>query len=196
ATANPMVDFFNRVDVVSPAEWNGTVSSPVQIRATTSNDSTVRTVQVYVDDVLRKQTSGSSIDASVVLTPGAHTIVVQSWDTNGGIHQTSRRLQVSGTSLQILSPKPNSTVSSSVALQARGSENFREISVVVDGVPAARASGKFLMTTLSLLPGQHRLTFSGTLAKGASYSRSVSITAVSKTVTIANPANSTVLPSP
>jgi acid phosphatase len=196
ALANPMSDFFNRVQISSPAEWNTTVTSPVHIQATTDNDSKVYALQVYVDDVLAKQVSGAPIDTSLTLGSGAHHIVVQSWDRNGGIHKTSRKVVVGATSLQVLSPMPNATVGSSVSVQALGSSNFREIALSVDGILNSQRSGNLLATTLSLKAGPHRLTFSGTLTNGGTTSREILVNSASKAVTIARPGVSASLPSP
>ena len=196
ALANPMSDFFDAIEVSSPSPWNTTVSSPVRIQAHAINGTPVSAVQVYVENVLREQVKGSSIDTSLAMAPGGHNLVVQSWDTNGGIHKTSRQIEVTGTNLQVLSPAPNSVVGSSVKAQAQGSSNVRGMSLTIDGGPAIRSSGNSLMTNVSLKPGLHRLTFSGTLASGGSVTRQISVTGASKAVTITNPVSGRSLPSP
>jgi hypothetical protein len=198
ALANPMTDFFNRVQIISPPAWDATVSSPVQVQAQTINQSTVYAMQLYVDNILRSQNNGATVDTTLTLSPGAHDIVVQSWDTTGGIHKASRHVQVGDTSLQIQSPIPNSTVESPVVVRAQGtgSVNWRDISLVVDGVAAAQGSGNILKTTLSLPSGSHSLKFIGNLANGASAVQEASITVSVPTVTITNPSHGASLPSP
>ena len=79
-----MSDFFNTVNIATPFP-NAAVASPVRIQATTSNSSPVTVMQVYVDSVLKYQTtSGSCVNASLPMSVGNHSIVVQSSDSAGG----------------------------------------------------------------------------------------------------------------
>jgi acid phosphatase len=83
--ALPMSDFFNTVNISTPFAHT-VVASPVRIQATTSNSTPVSTMQLYVDNVLKYQVAGNSVDTALAMPAGQHLLVAQSWDTAGGIH--------------------------------------------------------------------------------------------------------------
>src|SRR5204863_256276 len=139
-------DFFNKVKISNPPD-GAVVASPVRIQATTANSSPVYAMQIYVDDVLKYHVAGSKLDTSLALSSGRHHVVVQSWDTAGGIHRTGVNAALpmplgphymvvqawdtaggiykKGISINVLpvvvtvsSPAPNSTVASPVHVHA------------------------------------------------------------------------------
>jgi hypothetical protein len=61
-----------------------TLSSPLHIHASTPSRNTVFTIQIYVDDALKYQHNGTSIDTNLGMSPGQHHIVAQAWDNGGG----------------------------------------------------------------------------------------------------------------
>src|SRR5487761_2500360 len=73
------------VNVTSPAN-NSTVSSPVSYvaSATTSCAKGISAMGVYVDNVRMVVQNGASLNASVPMSNGSHTTVVQEWDGCGG----------------------------------------------------------------------------------------------------------------
>jgi hypothetical protein len=76
-----------RVSVSAPAA-NANVNSPVHVHASVPSDSTVFTIQVYVDDALKYQKNSKMIDTYLPMKTGKHHIVAQAWDNGGGIWKT------------------------------------------------------------------------------------------------------------
>jgi hypothetical protein len=72
---------------------NATVSSPVQIKASTPS-SAVIVMQVYVDNVLKYQVNGTSLTTALALASGSHYVVAQAWDTAGGTWKTGININV------------------------------------------------------------------------------------------------------
>src|SRR5690242_2349536 len=111
ALAAPMADFFNTVNIATPRP-HAVVTSPVRVQATTSNNSPVYAMQVYVDDNLKFQSRGGTLNASVPVSAGKHHLVVQSWDTAGGIHKAGVDVLAQNSAVVINSPAPSSVVAS------------------------------------------------------------------------------------
>ncbi|HEV2714052.1 MAG TPA: alkaline phosphatase family protein, partial [Terriglobales bacterium] len=134
ALATPMADFFNKVKISTPPD-RAKVASPVRVQATTSNSSPVYAMQVYVDDVLKYQVSGAKVDASLPISSGQHHIVVQSWDTAGGIHKSGVEVNVESEAVIVTSPAANSVLPSQFAIQAKagGHSPVHTMRVYADG---------------------------------------------------------------
>src|SRR2546423_1575645 len=70
------------VAISSPT--NGTVvGSPVLVAGSSSSGYAVVATQVYLDGVLKSQTTASSVSISLPLGSGTHVITVQGWDASG-----------------------------------------------------------------------------------------------------------------
>lgn len=89
---------FAGVGVSSPSSGQ-TVSSPVHVVASASMSCPVTTMQVYVDGNLVDQKSAASLNDSVTVASGTHTMAVQSWDSHGEYAKSgSITIHVSGVS--------------------------------------------------------------------------------------------------
>src|SRR3989442_13582515 len=75
-------------------------------------------MQIYVDDFLKYHVDGSKLDTSLVLSSGRHHVVVQSWDTAGGIHKSGVNVSVQSQAVIVSTPASNATVGSPFAIQA------------------------------------------------------------------------------
>jgi len=162
AVAAPMLDFFNSVQVSTPFA-NAVVASPVQVQAAAVNDSPVQVMQMYVDDKLRYQTSGASVNTSVSLSQGAHKIVLQSWDSAGGIHKSTVAISVQKEAVNLSSPAPNATVPSSVLVSAKGKGNSRvyAMQVYVDDALQYQENGNWINARVPMRAGQHHVVVQG-----------------------------------
>lgn len=70
------------VSISSPAA--GTITNPsVQVIGTANSGYPISATQVYLDGVLKYQTSASSVNVSLGIPKGSHLIVVQGWDSSG-----------------------------------------------------------------------------------------------------------------
>ena len=56
-------------------------------------------MQIYVDNKLQYSTNGTQVNTSLSMSPGAHYIVAQAWDTGGGTWKTGENITVQGNSM-------------------------------------------------------------------------------------------------
>ena len=197
AVANPMSDFFNQVNVATPFA-NAIVASPVRIRATTSNSSAVHAMQIYVDNVLKYQATGDSVDTSLAMSAGNHNVVVQSWDVNGGIHKRSLPVTVKSEAVVVTTPSPGSIVAKSVEIGANGrvQGGVTKMQLYVDGEALFQSSGSTLNTSVDLAAGSHTIAVEASDPAGNLTTNAFSVTAASPAVRIASPAANTSFSSP
>lgn len=90
-TNNPVTVNFsvNRANLVSTPTNGSTVTSPVHVVSTSCSDHTVTSTQIYLDNVLKTQTSTSSLDQSIAISSGSHCIVGKGWDSAGNSFLTT-----------------------------------------------------------------------------------------------------------
>jgi PKD repeat protein len=69
--------------ITSPTNGSTITTSSVQVIATAFSGYTVNATQIYLDGVLKYQTSGVSVNVSLPLSTGTHNIAVKGWDTAG-----------------------------------------------------------------------------------------------------------------
>lgn len=91
-TNNPVSFFFdvNRANLVSTPTAGSTVTSPVHVVSTSCSNNTVTATQIYLDDVLKAETSTASLDQSIAMSAGSHCIVGKGWDSAGNSFRTTR----------------------------------------------------------------------------------------------------------
>jgi len=186
--AGGMTDFFNSVNVSNPFP-GAAVASPVHIQATTDNDSPVTTMQVYVDNLKQYQSTGGTLDAYVPMSVGAHYVVVQSWDTAGGIHKRGLYVTVQSEAVVVTSPAPGAVVSSPVAIDATagGQYNVNLMQVFVDGSLQYQANGATVNTNLSMAAGEHQVAVKAQDISGETTTNSFPVTVATPAVTINTP---------
>jgi hypothetical protein len=189
AVQSPMSDFFNTVNISTPFP-NAAVASPVHIQATTSNSSPVTTMQVYVDNALKYQVPGSSVNANLPMSIGQHFVVVQSWDIAGGIHKRGINVTVKSAAVVVTNPAPQSLVASplQVGAVANGQSKISKMQLYVDGNSQFQASGNTLQTSISLPAGGHTLAVEAADSSGILTTNKFSVTSASPNVRILSPA--------
>lgn len=189
AVANPMSDFFNTVNIAAPFA-NATVASPVHIQASASNSFPVSAMQIYVDNALKYQTAGSSVNTQLPISIGKHYLVVQSWDTAGGIHKRAINLNVQSEAVVVKNPTPNSVVPTAVQVgaTASGQTTFSKMQLYVDGNSKFQSSGNTLNASISLSAGTHALAVEASNSSGTLTTNKFSVTSASPAVKILSPA--------
>lgn len=189
AVESPMSDVFNTVNIATPFP-NATVASPVHIQATTSNSSLVTTMQIYVDSALKYQSKGISVNTSLPMAVGNHSIVVQSWDSAGGIHKRTINVSVQSQAVVVTNPAPQSLVSTSlqVGAIAGGQTPVTKMQLYVDGNSQYQASGNTLQASVSLPAGGHTLEVEAADTAGNLATNKFSVTSASPNVNILSPA--------
>jgi hypothetical protein len=210
ATAIDMSDFFTtnkskpQVTVTSPAN-GATVDSPVTIQAVASPTAghAISGWYIYVDSVAVWNKSGvSSINASVSMTTGAHTVLVRAWDTSGAFGDQTLTLTIATKPVVTVStPTNGSNVISPINVQASATPTSgRSISgwyVYVDGVAAFHQSGvSSINTNITASSGQHTVLVRAWDTSGAFGDQSLSLDVQTVAVNISTPANGAIVTSP
>ncbi|MCU1220702.1 MAG: hypothetical protein JWN42_1899 [Candidatus Angelobacter sp.] len=78
---------FAGVTVSSPAAGS-TSGSPVHFVASATSANPVTAMRIYVDNVSVFLNSASSLNTSVAMSAGTHSVVVQAWDSTGAVFKT------------------------------------------------------------------------------------------------------------
>lgn len=190
--ALPMSDFFNGLNIATPFP-DAAVASPVHIQASAPNDSPVTAMQIYVDNVLKYQAASDTIDASLPMSAGNHLVVVQSWDSAGGIHKRSINVNVQSQAVVVTNPAPNSIVGSSVQVGAvaGGQNTVSKMQLYVDGAAQYQATGNTLTKSVSLSSGKHTILIEAADNSGNIASNNFSVTSTGPRVRILSPAPDT-----
>jgi phosphatidylinositol-3-phosphatase len=83
----------NGVTVCSPAAGS-TVASPVHFVAAAKSTHPITAMRIYVDNIAKFTVNASSLDTSLALATGTHSVVVQAWDSTGVVFKTPLTIQV------------------------------------------------------------------------------------------------------
>jgi len=70
------------------------MTSPVRFYAAAKSTHPITAMRVYVDGVSKFNNSSSSLDTSLALLSGTHSVVVQAWDSTGAIFKTPLTIHV------------------------------------------------------------------------------------------------------
>ena len=81
------------VTVCSPAAGS-TAASPVHFVAAAKSTHPITAMRIYVDNIAKFTVDASSLDTSVALATGAHSVVVQAWDSTGAFFKTPLTIHV------------------------------------------------------------------------------------------------------
>ena len=187
--SNPMADFFNVVTIATPFA-NAAVASPVHIVAGVSNSWSVRAMQVYVDNGLKYQVSGNSVNTRLPMALGGHYVVVQSWDQGGGVHKRGIYVNVQPEAVVVNNPAPSAVVPLKVPISATagGQTPVSRMRLYVDGNSVFISSGNTLTTSVALTGGAHTLAVEATESSGNLITTKVPVTSSSPVVRILSPA--------
>ncbi|MGA8110300.1 MAG: hypothetical protein WB974_12735 [Acidobacteriaceae bacterium] len=152
------------VTVSSPSNGS-TVTSPVHYvaSATSSCASGVSAMGIYVDNQLEYTVSGSSLNTTLSLSPGAYNTVVQEWDNCGKAATTAVNLTVTGSSgtpgVSVSSPANGSSVTSPVHYVATATtscaQGVASMGIYVNNQLEYVVNGDSLNTELPLNPGTY-----------------------------------------
>jgi acid phosphatase len=81
------------VTVCSPAAGS-TVASPVHFVAAAKSTHPITAMRIYVDNISKFTVNSSSLDTSLALATGTHSVVVQAWDSTGAVFKTPLTIHV------------------------------------------------------------------------------------------------------
>lgn len=156
---------FATVSVSAPSN-GATVSSTVRFSATASTGCSrgVAAMGVYVDNSLRYQVNGRSLNTTLPLSPGRHSVAVQEWDFCGSASKVPLALNVTTklSGVNVLTPVDGSTVSPSTTYAATATTScpggVAAMGVYVNGSLKATQRGASLNTNIALGAGAQNTT--------------------------------------
>jgi hypothetical protein len=194
AMALPMSDVFNTVSITNPSP-SATVASPLTVQALSSDSNPVSAMQIYIDGLLAYTLPGSSLNTSLAISSGKHSVVAQSWDAAGGIHKRTVTVTAQSEAVVVTSPAPGAVVSSpvNVLATAGGSASVNVMQIYVDNVSVYQTSKAVLNASVPMTAGTHNVVVQAWDASGGITKNSFNVTVATPSVAISSPiANSTV----
>jgi PKD repeat protein len=166
------------VNVASPAD-NSSMNGPVRFLATTTSGSPVTAVRIYVDGSSAYTANAASLDTTLTLTPGAHSVVLQAWNQAGQVAKTPVRVTilnaapVARVTVTATSGVAPLTVSASAAASSDSDGTIKTYSIDFgDGTVTFAATASHTYAT----PGVYTVTAKVTDNGGASSTATSSIT--------------------
>lgn len=183
-TTNPSVT------VCTPSP-NALVQSPVNVVAGTTDSHTVTAVQIYVDNKLVQQVSGSTINSFVDLSAGPHLVTVQGWDNTGSTFKTNVTVSMqppcalnsTNQTVTICSLVSGSLVSQPfhVVAAATDTNPVKSITLFIDGVAKGSLSNSAILDVYvsSLSLGSHSVAVQAQDSTGALFKQKFNITVTS-----------------
>ena len=184
------------VIVSSPAN-NASVVSSVNVIATGFSGNPVTAMQIYRDSVLIYTIHSASLNTTVALSAGTHSLVIKGWDNAGRnfaktlavtASQTAASQQSASSTTVAVTTTPKVVVSS----PANGAQVLSSVHVVAQGFSTNRimamqiyrdykliysAHSPNLNATIGLTPGTHLLAVKGWDSKGRSFMKLLNVTA-------------------
>jgi len=158
---------FAGVTVSSPAAGS-TAGSPVHFVASATSTHPITAMRIYVDNLSVYLVSASSLNTSVTMAAGTHSVVVQAWDSTGAVFKTPLSLIVSGTTP---APTPTPTPSPTPAPFPAPPSNA-VVKSNIDQMPGwdsctvcAGANAKGPVATYSMVENQASPSLDGLAAK-------------------------------
>jgi hypothetical protein len=70
------------------------VASPVLFTAAAKSTHPITAMRIYVDNVSQFSINASSLNTSLALPAGTHSVVVQAWDSTGAVFKTPFTIHV------------------------------------------------------------------------------------------------------
>jgi acid phosphatase len=71
-----------------------TVASPVHLAASATSPNPITAMKIYVDSVSKYSAGASSVDTSLSLSAGTHSVVFQAWDSKGNVYKAAKTITV------------------------------------------------------------------------------------------------------
>ncbi|HEY6250930.1 MAG TPA: Ig-like domain-containing protein [Candidatus Angelobacter sp.] len=170
---------FAGVTISSPAPGS-TSASPVHFVASASSSAPIVAMRIYVDNTSVFLTSSNQLDTQVPITAGTHSVVVQAWDSAGGIFKAPETITVStGSSgtVTVSSPADNATVSSpfQVVASASAPRPIVAITAYLDSQIAATTNSASMNASISAGSGSHSLVVQAWDNIGTVYKQALTI---------------------
>ncbi len=171
------------ISVTATAPSNGaTVSSPVAVQASASSGNPITGWHIYVDSVDSFSAGAvNSINASLAMSNGPHTLVIRAWDSSGAFGDQTVQVNVvsAGVSVTVSEPLNNSTVSSPVTVNASANSTnpITGWHIYVDNADVfGQTNVSSISTALNLAAGPHTLVIRAWDSTGANGDQTLTLT--------------------
>jgi acid phosphatase len=178
------------VTVCTPTSGS-TVSSPATFTAAAKSNNPITAIQIYVDNNLAYQVNSATLNTSLALSGGSHSIVVQAWDSTGAYFKTPVTINVGSSAppasctattagVKVCAPTPGSSLGSPVQFMASAKSSstapITAMRIYVDNVSQYLTNSSSLNTSLSLAAGSHYVVVQAWDSTGAVYKTPLTIT--------------------
>ncbi|HEX6805970.1 MAG TPA: alkaline phosphatase family protein [Terriglobales bacterium] len=185
------------VVVKNPAP-SSVVPLTVPISATANGQKAISRMRLYVDGNSVFLSSGNTLNTSVALKGGGHTLAVEATDTSGNL--TTNKFPVTSSSpvVKILSPASGASFITPMVLSTTSIDPTPAVStqVYIDGKFVYQVSGKGVQALLPVSPGSHTVVVQEQNQAGAIYKSSLGVKVISVPITILSPAANATVTSP
>ena len=150
-------------------------------------------MRIYIDGVSAYTVAAASLDTSLAVAAGTHSVFVQAWDSTGAVFKTPVTLTV-GTSttpappptsctanvvgVTICTPTAGTAVGSPVQIMAaaKGNAAITAMRIYLDYASAYTVNSSTLNTSLNMAAGTHSLIVQAWDTTGAVYKSTQTIT--------------------
>jgi len=178
--APAMSDFFvNSAGVSIVAPTSSTVMCPsVRLAANAFSPNPITAMKIYVDSVERYSGGTTSIDTTMSLANGSHSVTFQAWDSNGAVYKSSTKVNVTTSGVTILAPTASTVTGSPVHLAASATapNTITAMKIYVDGVNKVSSGSGSISGDITMSAGSHNLSFQAWDSKGVLYKTTKTIT--------------------
>jgi hypothetical protein len=153
---------FAGVTVSSPSP-GATSGSPVHFIASASSGHPIIAMRIYVDNNSVFFTGSGSLNTSVPMSGGGHSVVVQAWDSAGAIYKSAESITVSGSTAPPPSgtPVPGSAIVKSSIQKITGWSSCTTCAGIGGNGPSASFGFQQFVGSPSLSGGSMRFSISG-----------------------------------
>lgn len=139
----------------------GYVSSPVTVTGEADSAKGITAMQVYVDNKLVYNTSGSQVNTSLAMSSGTHNVVLQGFDAAGNVFKSAAEITVASSApeVNIASPAQGATVTSPVNVVAStvSSKPVVAMQIYEDNKLVYQIANSEVNTSLTISAGTHVL---------------------------------------
>jgi hypothetical protein len=154
---------FAGVTVSSPATGS-TSGSPVHFVASATSTHPITAMRIYVDNISVYLVSATSLNTSVAMSAGTHSVVVQAWDSTGAVFKAPMSLTVSG-STPVPSPTPTPSALPSPPASAVIKGNIDQMAGWENCTVCAGANANGPAANYSMISGHASPSLDGNAAK-------------------------------
>jgi hypothetical protein len=166
------------VTITSPIA-GGSFNTPLRVLANENTSKSATSFQVFLDGVAGPSVASDSLDTSIEVTPGSHTVDVKATYGDGTSNTATATFTVRTGAVTVTSPTAGSTVSSPVHVVANesSSASATAMKVYLDNVVVYSISNSDTVdTTISAAPGAHEIIVKAWYADGTLARRVVDFT--------------------